>query len=153
MDGVTLTFSNSGGSVITSGGGYYSMNVSTSWSGKVTPSYANGSFTPSSRNYSTLTANQVNQDYGWMAPANPTISGRVTQSNGVGLNGVVLTLSNNGGKVTTSGGGYYTLAVPYGWSGKVTPSYSKSGLFTPSYKSYSNVTANKTGQNYSWRKK
>ncbi len=69
------------------------------------------------------------------------------------MDGVTLTLSNSGGSVITSGGGYYAIAVPYGWTGKITPSYSKSGVFSPSFKSYSHVTVNKTGQNFNWRKR
>jgi hypothetical protein len=79
-----------------------------------------------------------------------TISGRVTRAdNSQGLDGVTITFSNGGGSVTTSGGGYYSKQVPYGWSGRATPSYS-GGSFNPPYRDYTNVTSNQTNQNYTW---
>ncbi|MEI9476999.1 MAG: S-layer homology domain-containing protein, partial [Deltaproteobacteria bacterium] len=65
LDGVTLTFSNGGGEAVTSGGGYYSKQVNTSWSGRVTPSYNNPNylFHPLYRDYSNVTSDQTNQDY------------------------------------------------------------------------------------------
>jgi hypothetical protein len=154
LDGVVLTFSNGEGNVTSSGGGYYSKTVAYNWSGSVTPSAANGSFSPITRSYVNLTADQPSQVYSWRALANPTISGRVTKSDGTGLDGVVLSFSNGGGTVTTANGGYYSKVVPFGWNGKVTPAYSKvKGSFTPTSRSYSNVTVNKSKQNYGWKKR
>lgn len=68
MDGVTLALSNGSGSIVTSGGGYYSLTIPYGWSVQVATSYDNGSFNPSSRDYSNLTSDQGNQDYNWTAP-------------------------------------------------------------------------------------
>ena len=66
LDGVTITFSNGGGSVTTSGGGYYSKQVPNGWSGRATPSYSGGgSFNPQYRDYTNVTSNQTNQNYTW----------------------------------------------------------------------------------------
>lgn len=51
--------------------------------------------------------------------------------------------------VIADSNGDYTLTVPYGWSGTVTPQ--KTGFsFTPASRTYSNVTSNLSGQDY-WR--
>jgi hypothetical protein len=68
-----------------------------------------------------------------------------TISGNAGDAGVILSYS--GGTVTSAGNGRYSLSVPYGWSGTVTPS--KSGLtFTPASRTYSGVTADQGGQDY-----
>ena len=52
-----------------------------------------------------------------------------------------------GGSTTTDGTGKYIFPVPAGWSGTVTPS--KAGYtFSPVNRSYSNVTADQLGKNY-----
>ncbi len=71
-----------------------------------------------------------------------TISGKVT-INGLAFDGVTMNgLPNN---PITSGGGLYSAAVNYGWSGTVTPT--KAGYtFTP--KTYTNVTSDQMNQDY-----
>ena len=63
ISGVTLSFSNGGGSTITNSNGYYSKQVPYGWSGTVTPSKSGYTFSPPSRSYSNVTSNQTNQDY------------------------------------------------------------------------------------------
>ena len=63
ISGVTLSFSNGGGSTTTNSSGYYSASVSYGWSGTVTPSKSGWTFSPSSRTYSNVTSNQSNQNY------------------------------------------------------------------------------------------
>jgi len=75
-----------------------------------------------------------------------TISGTVIDG-GSGLPGVTITLSNNGGTKITNDNGYYSLTVPYGWSGTATPSKADCN-FSPANRSYSNVTVNQTTQDY-----
>ncbi len=76
-----------------------------------------------------------------------TISGQVTDDWGLGLDGVTLTFSNDGGTATTDGYGYYSHSVPSGWSGTVIPT--KAGYsFTPPSRDYTDVTANITDQDY-----
>jgi hypothetical protein len=61
--GVTITFSNGGGTVFTGSLGIYSHIVSVGWSGTATPSMTNYTFDPSSRSYSDVTSDQADQDY------------------------------------------------------------------------------------------
>ncbi len=73
----------------------------------------------------------------------PAISGDA------GAAGATLNYTDGTAKsVTADGSGNYSLSVSSGWSGTVTPV--KAGyLFAPASKNYSNVLADKTGQNYS----
>ncbi len=76
-----------------------------------------------------------------------TISGRVTDTAGAGIQGVTISFSNGGGTTTTSSNGNYSRSVTYGWSGSATPS--KSGYnFDPPSTPYSNVTSNQSGKNF-----
>ena len=81
------------------------------------------------------------------APSTPTISGRILTSGGLGINNVTVTFLNDSGSTTTNSSGYYSKSVPYGWSGVVLPSKTNY-TFSPSYRLYSNVTSNRTNQNY-----
>jgi len=80
-------------------------------------------------------------------PTSPVISGYVRTAGGSGISDVLLVFSNNGGSTTTDSSGYYSNSVSHGWSGVVTPN--KSGYtFNPPSISYSNVTSDISGQNY-----
>ncbi|HEX6033843.1 MAG TPA: hypothetical protein VFY83_05380, partial [Anaerolineales bacterium] len=58
-----------------------------------------------------------------------------------------VTVNYTGGSTTTDATGRFIFPVPAGWSGNVTPS--KAGYtFSPANRSYSNVTTDKTGQNF-----
>ena len=68
-----------------------------------------------------------------------------TISGNAGVGGATMTYT--GGSTSADGSGNYSFLVSSGWSGTVTPS--KSGYtFSPPSRSYSNVTSNQTGQNY-----
>jgi hypothetical protein len=71
-----------------------------------------------------------------------------TISGNVGVPGAFLRYIDGTAKTVLSGNnGSYSLPVSYNWSGTVTPSH-PCYTFNPPSKSYSNVTANQTGQNY-----
>jgi len=59
VSGVTLTFSNSGGTASTGSTGFYTNSVSANWSGTVTPSKSSCTFTPSSYSFGSVTSNQL----------------------------------------------------------------------------------------------
>ena len=61
--GVTLTFSNGGGSATTDNSGYYSKMVSSAWSGVVTPSRSGYTFSPPSMSYPAVTSDLSDQNY------------------------------------------------------------------------------------------
>ena len=76
-----------------------------------------------------------------------TIFGNVKTSSGAAISEVSITFNNGGGTATTDGGGNYSVTVPYSYSGAATPS--KNGFtFIPTSRTYSNVTANKSDENY-----
>jgi predicted outer membrane repeat protein len=130
--GVTVQFSNGGGTVTTTATGTYSNQVSYGWSGSISVSKAGSVFTPSSVPLANVRFNQTSKNFSGHTTTVP-ISGRVTRNdNGNGMDGVAVAFTPTGGTVTTSGGGYYTNAVAYGWSGTVTPSLS-AWWFNPLY--------------------
>ncbi len=138
--GATITYT--GGSTTANGTtGNYTFTINHGWIGTVTPSKAGYTFSPTSRTYFYITVDQINQNY--TATVNTyTISGSV------GTLGAGATITYTGGSTTANGTtGNYSFTVSYGWSGTVTPS--KTGFaFTPASRSYTNVTANQTNQNY-----
>jgi hypothetical protein len=77
----------------------------------------------------------------------PVIMGRVTDTNGQAVAGV--SLQPNGGlqSVTSDGAGNYSLGVPWGWAGTVTPAVGNL-MFIPGFRGYSNLVASVTNQDY-----
>ena len=123
------------------GSGNYSFTVSYNWSGIVTPSKAGYLFTPVDRTYINVQSNQTSQNF--LAVAGAIISGNVK------LAGVTLSYMDGSTLKTATADSYgnYSITVPFNWSGTVTPSKA-SYIFTPVNKSYTNVIANQTAQNY-----
>ena len=76
-----------------------------------------------------------------------SISGTIT-SGGSPLAGVVM--SGLPGNPTTNASGVYTGTVAYNWSGTVTPTLA-SYSFSPANRTYTNVAANQTAQDYRQR--
>jgi hypothetical protein len=65
-----------------------------------------------------------------------------------GTAGVILSYINVAvKKVTSKPNGAYSLTIPEGWTGTVTPAHA-CYTFTPAFRNYSNVTTNQTAQNY-----
>jgi hypothetical protein len=58
------------------------------------------------------------------------------------------TLKYTGGTATADGSGNYSIRVPFGWTGTVTPS-KVSHVFSPASRQYANVLSDLSGQNYS----
>jgi len=128
------------GAPVTSGGGLYTATVGYGWAGTATPSKTGYTFSPANKTYSSITSSQTAQNY-TATQLTFTISGMVSKNT---LSGVTMT-GLPGSPVTASGA--YTATVVYGWSGIATPT--KSGFqFVPTNKTYSNVTANQTAQDY-----
>jgi len=105
MPGVTLTFSNNGGSTVTDSNGHYSHPVLYNWSGAVTPTNEGYTFTPASINYTTVTANLSDQDYNAASITPPLISlNRIQLYFGADTSGTQtgpqsFLISNNGGGI------------------------------------------------------
>ena len=84
---------------------------------------------------------------------NTTVTATFTQneytiSGNTGIAGVTLSYTDGTPKTATSGvGGAYSFSVSYYWSGIVTPSLA-GYTFTPTNRSYTNVVADQTAQDY-----
>jgi pimeloyl-ACP methyl ester carboxylesterase len=170
--GVTLSYTDGTPKSATSdSSGNYSLNVSDSWSGTVTPALAGYTFTPANKNYFYMTEDRVGEDYVavQLATPTPTITPTptktltptptatmsptptyfpVTISGNAGIAGAILRYDENGPKfVTADGSGQYSFSVQYSWSGVVVPV--KTGYtFAPVSTSYNNLQANQTNQDY-----
>ncbi len=144
VGGVTLTTNDSTPKTTTSNSnGDYSIIVDTDglWNGNITPSKDGYTFTPTQRSY-VETAGATNQNYSAKLN-NYSITGNA------GTGGVTLSWFEGRDQktVTSKSDGTYNVTVPHGWSGTITPS--KTGFtFNPVNKSYTNVTANQSNQNY-----
>ncbi len=146
LEGVTVTASNGGGTAVTDSAGSYSLTVPYGWSGTVTPSKPQYTFTPASKVYSNVTADTVSQNYTAILPP-VSISGYVRDGNGTGIVSVNITADNGGGSTATNASGYYSISVPYNWSGMVTAK--RAGWqITPASYSYSNLIGNQVNQNF-----
>jgi hypothetical protein len=120
--------------------GNYTIRVPLNWTGTITPSKSGYLFSPASASFTNLTANQTIQNFS--ATRIFVISGNA------GIAGATLSYTNGTPlTVTSDASGNYSINVPSGWTGTVTPS--KPGYsFAPVNRSYTNVTANQTAQNY-----
>ena len=145
LEGVTITFSDEEGTATTGSDGGYSHSVSYGWSGTTTPSKTGYIFSPSSITYTSLTADQTDQDY--TATVVYTISGSVKTGGGVGIEGVEITFSAGQGTTTTDSEGSYSHIVVEGWSGTATPSKT-CYAFSPSSRTYTNVISDQSDQGY-----
>lgn len=141
--GATVSYSGTpNGSVTADSSGLYTISgIPYGWTGTVTPSLAGYTFVPTNREYTNVTANWTSQDY--VASMNTfTISGN-TEVAGVSLaytGGTVPMISDTDGD--------YTITVPYGWTGTVTPTH-PGYTFYPLYIEYeTGVTESLEGQNY-----
>jgi hypothetical protein len=126
------------GNPITGSDGTYRAIVDYNWSGTVRPTKVGYIFTPTSKPYSAVTRDQMNQDYrGTLITF--TISGSA------GVEGAVM----NGlpGNPTSGVNGIYSATVEYGWSGTVRPT--KDGYtFVPEELTYSDLIGAQANQDY-----
>ena len=154
VKGVKMTLSGSEArTTITLDDGSYSFTgLAPGGNYKVTPSRLNVTFTPASRSFTGLNANQTNVNF---APAPVIISGLVkVSSTGLGLGGVRMTLSSPGMTsrtvtTATSGnvGSFRFANLPAGRTYTLTPS-KMSYRFTPTSRTYSNLIVNQTTANF-----
>ena len=142
--GVTVTFSNGGGSVITNASGNYSALVPYGWSGTSTFSLAGWTFAPAVRNYTNVTTLQSGQNSRGTAVV--VLSGNLT-NNGAAQAGWTVTFSNGGGTATTDALGNYTRTLNAGWTGTV--SITRTGYtFNPTTYSFANLLTNQANLNF-----
>jgi hypothetical protein len=141
VGGATLSYTEGTAKHVTAdSNGAYSINVPLNWTGTVTPSKAGYLFTPASASFTNLSANQTVQNF--TAIAVYVISGNA------GVAGATLSYVNGTPQsVVADASGNYSIVVPVGWSGTVTPS--KLGyVFSPANRAYTALAANQSLQNY-----
>ena len=147
VSGVTLSFvpPPPGSPIIKTGTtGAYTATLPYGWTGTVTPSFGLWLFSPASRSYSAIKANQTGQNFTAYGPI--TVSGTVRVGTS-GLDKVTINVTGLAKPVETNPKGEYAASLPYGWSGTVTPA--KAGYaFLPASRVYSGVRSNTTGQDF-----
>ena len=118
----------------------YWTNYSSNWIGR-----ANLDGSGPNRNWIVGCANPISITAGHGIADSCQISGNVS-INGSPLAGAILT--GLPGDPATNASGQYSVSVEAGWSGQATP-FLAGYAFAPGNRTYSNVTANQTGQDYS----
>jgi hypothetical protein len=148
IPGVTLDFSNNGGTAGTDAEGRYNHAVESRWSGTVSLSKTGYTFSPAGGSYHRVRSDIPGQDYAG-GTGYPVISGRAVTQQGTGVPGVKVDFPGSGeiAYTYTNGSGYYFHAVPPGWSGSAAASNPGYG-FSPSSLSYENVTAPLANRDY-----
>lgn len=142
--GASLNWSINGAlnSRVADNNGNYTLGVPLGWTGTVTPSKSCYTFSPPYIPYSNVVTDQIAQDY--IATFQPTF----ILSGNVGMAGATLWYVDNGPKTATAdGSGIYSITVPCGWSGTVTP-YMTGYTFKPINRAYNSMQSNQTGQDY-----
>ncbi len=139
VEGVTVFADSGGGSTITNANGEYELSIDFGWSGSITPEKQGMTFKPEKIPYPRVNRDQTNQNYA-AEMVMFTLSGAMSMG-GVPLEGVLMSASEGGVSSTTDAKGRYSVKVPYGWSGDISPK--KEGYdFNPPGRSYVNVTTN-----------
>jgi len=144
LSGVTVAASNGGGSAASDDAGEYSLEVPYEWSGNLSASLRGYHFTPAPYSYSNVMEDQEGRNF----EAAITISGRMTFGYLSDEGHPNTTLSVTGiGVTNTDAAGYYTVEVPYDWSGTIHPT-EEFALFDPGQITYTNIAAPLFEQNF-----
>jgi RHS repeat-associated protein len=127
----------------TDSSGNYDCTVPSGWSGTIIPAYSGYTFSPASRNYSNVTANQASQGY---TVVTYQVSGTATL-NTVPLANVAFSGTNGASCTTSNTSGEYSCTVVAGWSGTVTPA-ATGYAFTPGSRNYTSIAADAPNEDY-----
>jgi hypothetical protein len=143
VSGVSLAISGSQNNTPTTSdaNGNYTFNLPRGGTYLITPSKTFQKFTPQAQVFNSVSVDQV-ADF-VADPVTPSVVGRITDTNGVGLSGVTITLSGAQSATTTSNsnGTYSFPNLTAGGNYVVTPSFS-SGTFTPASATLNNLSFN-----------
>jgi hypothetical protein len=144
LAGVTVSADNGGGSAASNESGEYSLEVPYDWTGTISPVLEGYLFTPEDYSFSNVMGDQTGQDF----TAGITISGRMTFGylSDEGHPNTTLAVTEIG-SISTDEEGYYTVEVPYDWSGSIHPT-EEFAQFDPTEITYANVTAPLFEQNF-----
>lgn len=141
---VSVTGSQSNTPTTTDANGNYTFNLPRGGSFLINPSQLSYRFAPQGQVFNAVFADQVADFVATLFT--PTLTGRVTDTNGVALPGVTLTLSGTQTATTTSNanGIFSFLNLTAGGNYVITPSFSI-GTFTPSSRTFNNLSLNTGG--------
>jgi type II secretory pathway component GspD/PulD (secretin) len=138
LDSVNVSAKNGRAGATTDANGEYKLLVNHGWSGTVTPMRTGHTFDSVSKDYVSVTSDRGNQNYD-ASLIMCKISGMM-DIEGTAIDGVLMTADNGGTSGTTDTEGKYSVIVPYGWKGSITPI--KPGfIFSPPSTRYINVTS------------
>ena len=132
------------GDPVTDANGYYEAEIPFGWSYTVTPEKDCWNFEPASRQYSEVISGHSGQDFSAIEQRH-TISGYVKNAFGQGIGAVLLKGAED--EFLTAADGYFSLSVPCGWSGTLTPENDLC-TFTPSSLTFSDMRSDLTGQSF-----
>ncbi|MEA3225771.1 MAG: hypothetical protein U9Q07_07445, partial [Planctomycetota bacterium] len=139
---VAIVTDNNGGQTITDASGQYELLVDHGWGGKISPVKEGYTFSPTNKPYSRVIGDMSNQVF-TATQKMFSVSGAVVLG-GVPIDGVLITASDGSGSpisATTDMQGKYTLQVPFGWTGEISPT--KEGImFDPPSQSLIDVRTN-----------
>jgi hypothetical protein len=121
----------------------YSLTVPYDWSGTVEVSLEGYYFAESPVTFSNVTTNMFGVNF---TAYKPKITGTISSDTGP-VTGVVVSADNGGSSYVTSADGYYSVDVPYGWSGTVDVE-KMDWFFDPNERTYTNVTSDISEQDY-----
>jgi hypothetical protein len=143
LAGVTLNYiDGSPKNVVSDFNGNYTITVPNGWFGTVIPVFTGYIFTPQQRTYSNVTSNQINQNY------TPAVVTGIIITGYVMIPGTTLSYFDGTAKTVTANIlGYYSINVPVGWTGTVTPS-ATGYSFDPVSRSYTNLISHQNNQDY-----
>jgi RHS repeat-associated protein len=144
LAGVAFSASNGGSCTTSDGSGQYTCAVPPGWTGEVTPSLANYVFSPASRSYASVSANQSAQDYAATVLRHVSGTARV---NGLPVANVAFAATSGGSCTAANSAGQYSCTVPDGWTGSVTPSH-MGYSFTPASRNYTSIAADAPAEDY-----
>ena len=113
------------------------------WTGTAFAALAGYTFAPLAAAVASVTAPSF---VNFVATPMVAISGQIT-AGGNALPGVILNFSNGAGATATDASGNYTMSVPKGWTGVVSPTLA-GFTFAPSLRTYTNVQTDQLNQTY-----
>lgn len=149
LAGVTMSLSGSEtGSTQTDAGGNYSFNLLAEGDYSITPAKLHYDFSPLSRTLQNLSGPQQASFQGTLR--HYLISGRVTDANGQGLNGIAINLGGpQPGTVRSGSDGRYSFSAAAGEDYTITPSMEQDYyVIAPTNRSVSNLISDQTGNDF-----
>ena len=150
IPGARVAFDNGGGTVTSGTGGRYTAALPAGYSGSSAVTLAGFTgWVPSFRLYTSLSSDQVNQDYrGTRILANYPVEGRVTDSaTGAPIANAIISPTSGPG-AQSDGDGFYRITLQEGSSGELSVSHDQYSNWSPPRRTYQNLSGPQRDQNF-----